>query len=89
MIRVTIDLIDTVDNRRNRCVGIGYFSSKFSFSDKKSTNLRSYTYKLTNWIPNVNKVWLEGTSGPFSHESRSFWEMLYFILKSIFGDRNA
>lgn len=88
MIRVTIDLVDTKDNRRNRCVGIGYITSELSFNTKSLIYDKIYTYRFTNRIPNINRIWLRGAVGPILSESHIYWERLYLVLKSIFGKQH-
>jgi hypothetical protein len=89
MIRVTIDLIDTVDNSRSRCKGICYITNNFVTSLESQGRFGTYNYRITKWDPNINRVWRQGTVGPFDRVKRGPWDLLYLVLKSVLGDRNA
>ena len=88
MIRVTVELISAIDEKRSRLLGVATIGNDLRESVASNGAMGSYDYRLSKWYPKNNQTWKVGQVSGFNRKTRGAWDLLYMVLRDAVGNRN-
>ena len=100
MIKITIELVSSIDRSRDRLLGVGLISNVGVTPEFRG----DYEVWLSKWAPRERQAWktgrlvsidaaelidgLEGDVTNFDRDRRGAWDLLYLALRLLVGSRN-